>query len=130
VSALQLCQEGEKDLSVCVIEKGSQVGEQMCLKLEPAMSYIPKAKQAGPDTVPHRLWKVLFCPCYANICLPSMCLSCCRIQSFPSYLNPLPPCAHQQATKYSQAVCLSLGHLTSFSWQLGFGTVARTSLGQ
>lgn len=24
---VQLCQEGEKDLSVCVIEKGAQVGE-------------------------------------------------------------------------------------------------------
>jgi hypothetical protein len=27
---LQLCQEGDKDLSVCVIEKGSEVGE--CLQ--------------------------------------------------------------------------------------------------
>jgi len=30
-AALQLCQEGDKDLSVCVIEKGSQVGEQQWL---------------------------------------------------------------------------------------------------
>jgi hypothetical protein len=37
VLAVQLCQEGEKDLSVCVIEKGSQVGEQS----SPAVSLTP-----------------------------------------------------------------------------------------
>jgi hypothetical protein len=45
---LQLCQEGDKDLSVCVIEKGSQVGECTRMAAAEAAAAEAAAKRVSP----------------------------------------------------------------------------------